>query len=140
VNVTSPMRLVFPAMPTVLCIDDRTYGLACMREMLRANGYEVLLAESAHDAADLLLQNPVDAVLLDCHSSGDNCGEVLPVLEGLEPDIPIVMMSGYCSLPCRNLGRADACLQKGETSRALLRTLEIFLCARRYGLLRSVAA
>jgi CheY-like chemotaxis protein len=140
VNATSPVRLVLPAMPTVLCIDDRTYGLACMREMLRGNGYEVLLAESTHDAADLLLHNPIDAVLLDCHLLGEDCGKVLSVLEGLDPDIPIVMISGYCTLPCRYLSRADACLQKGETSRALLRTLEITLCARRYGLLRSVAA
>jgi response regulator RpfG family c-di-GMP phosphodiesterase len=125
-------------MPTVLCIDDHTYSLTCMREMLRAHGYEVLWAESAPDAIGFLLQNTVDALLLDCTSSGDKSQDFLAVVEKL--DIPIVMMPDYCSMPCHSLHRADTCRQKGETSRALLQILEIVISARRYGSLHSVAA
>lgn len=108
-NVASALRLAASPMPTVLCIDDHTYSLACMREMLRVHGYKVLWAESAQDAIGFLLQNPADALLLDCTLSGDK-SHLLAVVEQL--DIPIVMMPDYCSMPCRSLHRADTCRQK----------------------------
>ena len=125
-------------MPTVLHIDDHTYSLACMREMLRVHGYKVLWAESAQDAIGFLLQNTADALLLDCTLAGDRSHDLLAVVEQL--DIPIVMMSDYCSMPCHSLHRADTCRQKGGTSRALLQILEIVISARRHGSLHSVAA
>lgn len=49
-------------MPTVLCIDDHTYGLASAIEMLRQNGYRVLAVGDAAEALDVITGNPVDTV------------------------------------------------------------------------------
>src|SRR5579864_77994 len=32
-------------------------------------------------------------------------------------DVPIIMMSAFCRIPCRRLQHADACIQKGECHR-----------------------
>lgn len=126
-------------MATILCIDDHTYGLATTIETLRAHGFVVLAAADTQDAFDLLVDNVVDAVLLNCHAPVET-SRIAPILRKLEPNAPIIMVSSYCGVPCENLRLSDACLQRGESDEVLLRTLEMTLCLRRYGLCRSVAA
>jgi CheY-like chemotaxis protein len=126
-------------MRTVLCFDDRTYRLGAARKLLAANGYVVLCAESSQDLLDQLAENPVDAVLLDCHTLGKPGRDPVELIRIIEPNLPIIMTSGFCSAPCTHLRDADACIQKGDLSTALLHTVETVLCARRYGLCRSVA-
>ena len=127
-------------MRTILCYDDRTYRLGTARKLLAANGYLVLRAESARELVDQLAENPVDAILLDCHCLGKPGNSPVEVIRLLEPNLPIIMTSGFCSAPCAHLKDSDACIQKGDLSSTLLRTIETVLCARRYGLCRSVAS
>jgi hypothetical protein len=58
----------------------------------------------------------------------------------LQPQVAVVMFSGYCGVPCNQLQLADACIQKGEPASTLLTRLRSVLCQARYGLCRSVAA
>jgi DNA-binding NtrC family response regulator len=127
-------------MAMILCIDDRTYYLSSTADLLRHAGYNIVLASDSHAAVELLFGNPIDAVLLDCHQLGDQGGDLVAALRIVRPDVPIVMMSAHCRLPCDSLRQANACVQKGDTARALLRTLEAVICASRFGLCRSVAA
>jgi hypothetical protein len=75
---------------------------------------------------------------MDCHP--EIAGKpIAPVLRRISPETPILMVSGFCRLPCKGFRDADACIQKGNIA-ALLETLRVMLCARNYGLHRSVAA
>jgi CheY-like chemotaxis protein len=127
------------SVPTLLCIDDHTYGLAVIIETLRAHRYTVIAATDTQNAFDLLAERIIDAVLLNCHAPGET-SRMAPLLRKLQPNTPIIMMSGYCVVPCPNLRLSDACIQKGESDQVMLRTVETTLCSRRFGLCRSVAA
>ena len=100
------------------------------------------MAVDADEAIRLFRLYPVDVVVLDCRLCrlSNTLADPAAVLRRLSPDTPIIMMSGYCGVPCRHLRDADACVQKGDTGTILLRTVEIMLCARRYGLCRFIAA
>ena len=125
-------------MPTILCLDDFTCGLADAAQVLRENGYSVLAADDNAAAVELASETRLDAVLLNCRRVNDN--SVVTALRILQPHAAIIMFSGYCGVPCRQLPLADACVQKGETPDKLLPVLRSVLCQGRYGFSRSVAA
>jgi CheY-like chemotaxis protein len=126
-------------MPTVLCLDDFTSGLAHAVQVLRDNGYRVLAVADNAAAVEVAAETSLDAVLLNCQRDRDNSG-LVTALRILQPHVAVVMFSGYCGVPCHQLQLADACLQKGETAARLLPLLRAVLCHNRYGLCRSVAA
>jgi response regulator RpfG family c-di-GMP phosphodiesterase len=126
-------------MPSVLCLDDFTYGLAEAALVLRENGYEVVAADENTRALELAAEKPLDAIILNCHRDRDN-GGLATALRILQPHAAIVMFSGYCSVPCGQLQFADACIQKGGTAAALVPVLRAIVCQSRYGFCRSVAA
>jgi response regulator RpfG family c-di-GMP phosphodiesterase len=126
-------------MPTVLCLDDFTCGLADAAQVLRDNGYDVLATDDNTAALEVAAETPLDAVLLNCHRDTSNSG-LVTALRILQPRAAVLMFSGYCGLPCRELQLADACFQKSETPATLLALLRAVLCQSRYGLCRSVAA
>ena len=125
-------------MAIILAVDDCTYGLFQTIEMLRAHGYDILPVADEARALELLHTNMVDAVVLNCHAG--QTSRIASLFRGQQPGVPIIMLSGYCGVPCEHLRLSDACIQRGESDEVLLRTLEAMLCCRRFGLCRSVAA
>ncbi len=126
-------------MPTILFIDDHTCGSHTVAHKLRACGYEVQVAPDAEEALTLFRLYPIDAVVTDCHPEIPGRGIIAPALRRIRPDVPIIMLSAFCRVPCRRLRYADACIKKGDVA-ALLSALRLLLCSRAYGLCQSVAA
>lgn len=126
-------------MPTILLIDDHTCGSHTLTHKLRACGYEVQVAPDAEEALTLFRLHPIDAVVMDCHPEVPGHEVIAPALGQISTDVPILMMSAFCRVPCRRLRYADACIQKGDVI-ALLTALGLLLRSRAYGLCRSVAA
>lgn len=126
-------------MPTILFINDHTSGSQTVARKLRACGYEVQIAPDAAEALILFRLYPIEAVVADCHPEIPGRQILAPALRRISPDVPIIMMSGFCRVPCGRLRYADACIQKGDVV-ALLSALRMLLCARAYGLCQSVAA
>jgi|SRR6266849_1866739 response regulator RpfG family c-di-GMP phosphodiesterase len=126
-------------MPTVLYLDDFTYGLSDVVQLLRENGYRVLAAADNAAALELAADTALDVVLLNCHRAIDNPG-LVTALRILQPCVAVIMFSGHCGVPCNQLQLADACIQKGDTRTTFLLVLQSVLCQSRYGLCRSVAA
>ena len=126
-------------MPTVLCLDDFTRGLADTALVLRDNGYHILAVDSDSAALELAADMPLDVVLFNCHRDRDNSG-LVTALRILQPHVAVLMFSGYCGVPCHQFHLADACVQKGDAPAAFLPVLRAVLCESRYGLCRSVAA
>lgn len=125
-------------MPTILCLDDSTFGLAEAAQALRESGYRVVTTQDNATALHVALETPLDAVFLNCHRDRDNAA-LVAALRILRPHAAVLMFSGYCGVPCDQLRLADACFQKGGKPSTLLPLLRSVLCQRRYGLCRSLA-
>lgn len=77
--------------PTVLVVDDETNIREAIAFTLRREGYEILEAETGHEAVELAEQNP-DVIVLDI---------MLPGIDGLEvlrrvranSNVPVLMLS-----------------------------------------------
>lgn len=123
----------------VLFINDHTCGSQMVAHKLRACGYEVQVAPDAEEALTLFRLYPIDAVITDCHPTTTGREIIAPALRVINPDVPIIMMSAFCGVPCTRLRYADACIQKGDVT-ALLSALRLLLRSRAYGLCQSVAA
>ncbi len=102
------------APPTVLCVDDDRSELLLRRMLFESAGFLALQARSADEALEIFRSKPVDAVVMDYWLSGTNGTAVAEEMKRLYPRIPIVMLSGFSSLPGEGM-LVDAWLRKAET-------------------------
>ena len=84
----------------ILFIDDHTCGSHLVAHKLRVCGYQVQIAPDAEEALTLLRLCPIDAVVTDRHDELPGRRTMAPALRRINPDVPIVMMSGFCGEPC----------------------------------------
>jgi ActR/RegA family two-component response regulator len=127
------------ATTTLLYIDDQTCRSRLLVQNLRKADYEVYVAPDEDEAIGLFRLYPVDAAVMNCHVDSTHEEPIAPVLRRIRPDVPIIMLSGYCPSPCAMFKYADACVQRGD-SNAVLEVLPPALCARSFGLVQSLAA
>jgi CheY-like chemotaxis protein len=112
-------------MPTILCIDDDPKTLEVQKAVLEQNGYTVLLAESGTSGIQLAAEQPVDLVVLDFKMPGMDGGEVAAILLQDDPELPIVIRSGFLdSIPEWLRWCAIANLEKGDGPAAMLTAIE----------------
>jgi CheY-like chemotaxis protein len=109
---------------TVLCVDDERIGLRVRKIMLESRGYTVLTANSGDEGLRLFDENQVDIVVLDYYMPGLNGGDVASEMRRRRPDIPIVFLSAYFSLPPEALELADAFITKGDPPDVLIEKLQ----------------
>jgi CheY-like chemotaxis protein len=90
-----------PVQRTVLCVEDEELQLKSRRMLFEAAGYRVLEADSAKAALELFDSSDVDVVVMDYWLSGPggNGTAVAEYMKRRRPRIPIVMLSGFSSLP-----------------------------------------
>lgn len=100
---------------TVLCVEDEDLELTMRRILFESAGYVVLQAKSAAAALAAFAGSQVDAVIMDYWLSGDggNGTALAEKMKRLRPKVPIVMLSGYASLPGEG-AVVDAWVRKGE--------------------------
>ncbi len=84
---------------TILCVDDEQLQLQLRRVLLESAGFAVLQAQSAKAAMDIFRDHQIDAVVMDYWLSDRNGTTVAEEMKRLRPRIPIVMLSGFSSLP-----------------------------------------
>lgn len=108
---------------TVLCADDETNELAARKMVFESAGFKVLVARNGAQALETFRSQPVDAVVLDYFMPGLTGLTVAREMKRLRPEIPIIVLSGFASLPGETIGVVDAWLQKRDVE-ALLRELE----------------
>lgn len=84
---------------TILCVDDEQLQLQMRRALLESAGFAVLQAQSAKAALELFRANSIDAVVMDYWLSDKNGTAVAEEMKRLRPRTPIVMLSGFSSLP-----------------------------------------
>ncbi len=120
-----------PTRMTVLCVEDEESQLKLRRALFESAGFAVLTARTGAEALELFRANSVDVVVLDYWMAGMNGLAVATELKQLRPSTPIIVLSGWTSLPGETIGLVDAWFQKaqvqpeellGETTRLVEQT------------------
>nr|MCS5589237.1 response regulator [Candidatus Thioglobus sp.] len=84
-----------PAIGSILIIDDERINSETMRDTLEDVKYQVVLADSATQAKDIVKEQVFDLIMMDVWMPGQDGMSLLEewVAEGLL--MPVVMMSGH---------------------------------------------
>jgi len=107
----------------VLCVDDEPVGLEVRRMLLERAGYRVFTALDGAAGLEIFAREPIEAVVLDFSMPGMNGGEVASAMRQTKPEIPILMLSAYTSLPPEVVAIVSLSMTKGEGAPALLKKL-----------------
>ena len=122
---------------TILVVDDDRLAREQARDALQAAGYRVLPAAGAAEALACLRAQRADAVLLDLILGDGDALEMLPALRGLDPDLPVVILTGYggleSAIEALRQGATDF-LRKPFRAEAVLPAVRAALERRRVGL------
>lgn len=119
------MKTVAPK--TVLCVDDESIGLRVRKIMLENHGFKVLTANSGPQGLTLFDTQNVDLVVLDFYMPEMNGGEVAAEMRRRRPEVPIIFLSAYFSLPAAALELANAFITKGDPPDVLIHKIEQLL-------------
>ncbi len=99
-----------PPRGRVLVVEDEAYVRASLRDVLRARGFDVDLAESVADAFGSLARSPVDVVLTDLRMPDSDGLDLVRRARESYPEIPVVVLTGQGTIPS-----AVACVKAGAT-------------------------
>jgi len=86
-----------PGRETILIVDDEEFILDTCAAMLETMGYKVLFADSGEKALEVFRKNQskIDLVILDVVMPGMDGLETFEHLKQIDPQIKIIMSSGY---------------------------------------------
>src|SRR5512141_159384 len=110
--------------PTVLCIDDRPQMLELRKATLESHDYCVKIASSGYTAIKILEQASVAADLLEHKLEGMDAEAVAYQIKQRLPNLPIILLSSYSSMPERILWLVDEYVLKSELPEGLVRIIE----------------
>ena len=99
---------------TVLCAEDDEDQLTARKMVFESAGFDVLLARSGAEALQLFQDHHVDAVVLDYWMPKMKGLSVAREMKQLRANIPILVLSGFSSLPDETIGIVDTWLQKRD--------------------------
>jgi DNA-binding response OmpR family regulator len=103
-----------PTRQIVLCVEDEDAQMALRKMLFESAGFEVLEARTGARALELFREKQISAVVIDYWMSGMNGLAVAVEMKRQSPTTPIVMLSGFASLPGEGVGAVDAWLQKAR--------------------------
>jgi len=82
----------------ILIVDDEKPIRESLQGLLEDEGYVIDCAASGEEAVVRFRKTPVDCILLDIWLPGIDGLETLSRLKQLDPDIPVIMMSGHATI------------------------------------------
>jgi len=82
----------------ILIVDDEIGILDALSAILQDEGYNVLTVSSGNEALKSIQDNDINLVLLDVRLPDIDGVEVLRKLKEIEPDIPVIMISGNATI------------------------------------------
>lgn len=87
-----------PTTGTVLLVEDDDDVRLLVRRYLAARGHTVEEATSCEQAAQAFAARRLDAAIIDHHLPDGTALELLPRLRELEPEVPLVILTGHGSI------------------------------------------
>jgi len=117
----------------LLLVDDEDLIIDVGEQMLRKLGYEVLLASGGEKAIEVYTDNQdrIDMVILDMIMPDMGGGETYDRLKGINPDVKVLLSSGYSINEKANEILERGCngfIQKPFDLRELSEKIEAILC------------
>ncbi len=96
---------------SVLVVDDETAVRRFAVRVLQREGYEVLEAADGLEALEMLRagQVTVDLIVSDIVMPRMNGVELMQAVAESDPEVPVVLMSGYATAALSELGIATPC-------------------------------
>jgi two-component system sensor histidine kinase/response regulator len=96
-------------MQTILVVDDES-GVRMSLEMVFRSLYRVVTASSSAEAIELLRKESPQVAILDIKMVGESGLDLLPTLKGQDPQLEVVMLTGYETIDAAKLAlRRGAC-------------------------------
>jgi two-component system, cell cycle sensor histidine kinase and response regulator CckA len=82
---------------TILLVDDEDMIVEVSRELLEVLGYHVCVAKSGREAIEIYKekQGEIDVIIMDMIMPGMGGGETFDVLKTVNPDVRVILSSGY---------------------------------------------
>jgi len=112
---------------TLLCVDDNLSSLNICKIILEDVGYRVLTSSSAREGLETFASHAIDAVILDYQMPEMNGELVAAEMRRTKPRVPILMLSGWVSLPESVLQLVDEFVAKGEPVEFMLLAIQQLL-------------
>ncbi len=112
--------------PVILCIDDDLVAVYVRKLVLEQAGFHVSTASTAEEGLEIFKSTSVDLVLSDHFLQGKAGTEIAAAMKALNPDVPIVILSGAAEIP-PGIEYADLFLSKLEPPPVLLSTINQLL-------------
>lgn len=95
----------------ILIVDDDEIVVRSCRRILKAEEMQIQVAGSVETGVQLLLDHrgndPFDLIITDIKMPGRDGFEMIRRARKIEPDIPILMMTGYLTPETMEKGRLD---------------------------------
>jgi two-component system NtrC family response regulator len=98
-------------METILVVDDEKNYLLVLSAVLEDEGYEVLTANSGHEALEIQKSSDLDLILTDMKMPAMDGLELLENVKASDPDLPVIMMTAHGTID-----KAVEAMQKGAYS------------------------
>ncbi len=95
----------------VLCVENHPEYMRALKYMLKAAGYEVMVATNGDQALRLLTTLDVDGVLLEYDLPDAAGSAVRAEMKRIKPDVPVLLFAGVGSQTPFLLRFLDAYLQ-----------------------------
>ncbi len=127
-------------MPTILCIDNDVNFLELEKNSLEEEGYTVVIASDGPTGMILASKSPIDVVVLAFKMPDMDGGQVAEMLFKRQPDLPIVICTGFFdAMPEWLRWLAAACVEKRDGPDALASAIQQVI-ARKKAPAQAVAA
>ena len=118
-------------MSRILVVDDEPNVRLVYKEVLSDGGYEVLEAESAKEAFDIIKCEPIDLVVLDIKLRSESGLDMLQRITKEFPNLPVILCSAYVSFQNDYTSwLADSYIVKSSDPEALMKEVNKVLSKR----------
>jgi CheY-like chemotaxis protein len=112
-------------MKAILFVDDHEVLARLSCEILEMHGYRAVSAYSGPEALEKIRQQDFDILVTDMRMDGMNGLELAKQVHSENPQIPVIIVTGYGPVDGGN--DVAACLQKEKLFPALLDKIKLFL-------------
>lgn len=112
----------------ILVVDDEESIRESLAKVLRAEGYEIVLAENGQEAIEKLAAEPVNLLLLDIGLPRKDGWATLEWLSEVNPLVPVIMITGlWKKAGLAAVAGADMLMEKPLDVPRLLQNIREFL-------------